>query len=257
MPTLRRAAAATAFVILISTFALGQEPKPAKPAVPVAMYNGAGVGGNGPKMLEEKFHADTEFRITRLKPEEIRQGKLKDYKVLIVPGGSSKTEGIALGEDGREEIKKFVEGGGVYVGICAGCYLASCNYEWSLHILPAKVVDTANWERGRGNLKLELTKEGKEWTARAENEVTTIYHNGPVLQEKKDEKEKLIPLALYREELTKKGAKEGLMVNTPAIAAARFGKGWAIGVSPHPEQTENLRDMVPSVIRWAMANPAK
>jgi glutamine amidotransferase-like uncharacterized protein len=254
MPTFRFAACVA---VLVSSFAFAQETKPAKAAVPVAMYNGAGVGGKGPQMLEEKFHADTEFKITRLKPEEIRAGKLKDYKVLIVPGGSSKTEGIALGEDGRDEIKKFVENGGTYVGICAGCYLASCNYDWSLHILPAKVVDSANWERGVGNLKLELTKEGKEWTARSENEVKTVYHNGPVLEAKTDEKEKLIPLAMYREELTRKGAKPGLMVNTPAIAAARFGKGWAIGVSPHPEQTEEIRDLVPSVIRWALEHPGK
>ena len=43
---------------------------------------------------------------------------------------------------------------------------------------------------------------------------------------------------------------------TPAVVAARYGKGWAIGVSPHPEQTDGLKDLVPTAIRWALSHPA-
>ena len=62
---------------------------------------------------------------------------------------------------------------------------------------------------------------------------------------------------LDRGEVVRPGAKSGLMVGSPAVVAARFGKGWAVGVSPHPEQTEGLRDLVPSAIRWALAHPVK
>lgn len=229
---------------------------PARPGavVPVALYEGWGAGGKGPKMLEDTLQS-AEFRVTRVSPEDIRAGKLAGYKVLIVPGGLSQTQGIALGEDGREMIRKFVADGGSYVGICAGCYLASCNYKWSLNILPVKVVDSKNWERGRGTLPLKLTAEGRQWFGRSESEVKTIYHNGPILKAEPDAGERLVPLALYDAELTRKGAKAGLMVNTPAIAAARYGKGWAVGVSPHPEQTEGLKDFVPAVIRRTLASP--
>ena len=37
----------------------------------------------------------------------------------------------------RSEVKAFVKDGGCYVGICAGCYLASTGYDWSLDLLPA------------------------------------------------------------------------------------------------------------------------
>jgi len=243
--------AAITLMLLTVSVAHAEEKKP---TVAVALYDGPGAGGDGPKMLEEKFHADTEFRITRIKAEEIRAGKLKNFKVLIVPGGTGSNEGNALGEDGREQVRKFVNEGGVYVGICAGCFLASCQYKWSLHILPVTVVDTPNWERGRGVLKLELTGDGKEWTGRKEADVKSIYHNGPVLKMMPDAKEKVIPLAVYREEMTRKGAKEGLMAGTPAMAAARYGKGWAIGVSPHPEQTADVKDLVPNVIRKALTD---
>jgi hypothetical protein len=226
-----------------------------KPAIPVALYDDGGVGGKGPKMLEEKLNSGPEFHLTRLKAEDIRAGRLKDFKILIVPGGSGKKEADTLGSAGREKVKQFVADGGTYVGICAGCYLASCHYWYSLHILPVTVVDAPNWERGKADLKLKLTSDGKEWLARSENEVTTLYHNGPVLAPIPDADQKLIPLATYGTEITRKGAQPNLMVNTPAIAAARFQKGWAIGVSPHPEQTEGLTDFVPAILNWAQTHP--
>jgi hypothetical protein len=250
---------AIAFLVLVATALLAPAAAPPnRPTVPVALYVGTGVGGKGPAMLEEKFHADTEFRITRVQPEDIRAGKLDGFKVLIVPGGSGSKIGNALGEEGREQVRRFVADGGTYVGICAGCYLSSCQYKWSLHILPAKVVDTPNWQRGRATLALSLTPEGMGWLGRTPSEVRTIYHNGPVLQPltEADGKGRLVPLALYREEITRKGAKAGLMVDTPALAAARFGKGWAVGVSPHPEQTDGLKDIVPAAIRWTLTHPA-
>jgi hypothetical protein len=163
--------------------------------------------------------------------------------------------GKELGDTGLEAIRSYVKDGGTYVGICAGCYLSSCQYPWSLHILPARVVDPKNSYRGRANLRLDLSAEGKQWLSRAGFAPKIIYQNGPVLESLPGVKEALIPLAYFREEITRKGAKEGLMVNTPAIASAVHGKGWAIGISPHPEQTEGLKDVVPSLIRWALAHP--
>ncbi|WP_020470954.1 BPL-N domain-containing protein [Zavarzinella formosa] len=246
-------------VVLLVGSVFAEDPNTPLPAprviVPVAMYDSAGVGGDGPRLLEETFAAKTEFRITRITAEEIRAGKLKGYKALIVPGGLSQTQGNTLGEDGRDMIRAFVREGNSYVGICAGCYLASSHYKWSLGILPVKVVDSANWGRGIGDLRMELTSDGKEWLTRKESTAKVHYHNGPVLEPIKDSKEKLIPLALYKEEMTRKGAKEGLMKETPAIAAARYGKGWAVGISPHPEQSEGLQGFVPSALRFTLNHP--
>ena len=254
--TIRRLSITFVFAVFLVASVLIQASPP-KGVVHVALYAGAGTSGKGPKLLEETLHADGLFAVTPITPEEIRAGRLKDFKVLIVPGGLSQTQGIALGEDGREMVRQFVSGGGTYVGICAGCYLASCHYKWSLNILPVKVVDSANWERGVTPLLLGLTAEGKDWLSRKEGEVKLIYHNGPVLAPLEEPKEKLVVLATYREEVTRKGAKEGLMVNTPALVAARYGKGWAIGISPHPEMTEGYREMVPAAIRWTLKHCAQ
>lgn len=227
---------------------------PAATPVPVAMLVGDGVGGKGPAMMEETLTA-AGYTVTRVDAADVRAGKLKGMSVLIVPGGLSRTQATALGRDGREVVKRFVADGGGYVGLCAGCYLASSQYDWSLHLLPVKVVDPANWERGIKPLTVGLTPAGQAAFDRRDAEVRVQYHNGPVLEPAAGAAGKLIPLAVYREEVTRKGAKEGLMVGTPAAVAGRYGKGWAIGISPHPEQTAGLRDMLPAALRWARDLP--
>jgi glutamine amidotransferase-like uncharacterized protein len=251
----RRVAVCLVLFATLPVFA--QDTRPAKPApIPVAMLVGDGVSGKGPAMLEETLNASG-YAVTKIDAADVRAGKLKEAKILVVPGGFSRTQATALGRDGRELVKSFVAEGGGYVGVCAGCYLASSEYEWSLHLLPVKVVDANNWERGIKPVKVELTTEGKDWFARKDAELKLYYHNGPVLEPIPGAKEKLVLLAVYREELTRKGAKEGLMLNTPAVVAARYGKGWAIGVSPHPEQTDGARDMLPAALKWARELPAR
>ncbi|HEY1190574.1 MAG TPA: BPL-N domain-containing protein [Gemmata sp.] len=244
---------AACLLLFVALPARAEPPAPATP-VPVAMLIGDGVGGKGPDMIEETLTASG-YKITRVDAADIRAGKLKDAKVLIVPGGLSRTQATALGRDGREVIKKFVTDGGGYVGVCAGCYLASSHYDWSLHLLPVKVVDSTNWARGIKPLAVELTPAGKEAFGRKDKDLKVQYHNGPVLEPINGSEGKLISLAVFREELTRKGAKEGLMLGTPAAVAGRYGKGWAIGISPHPEQTEGLREMLPSALRWARELP--
>ena len=70
------------------------------------------------------------------------------YRVLFVNGGSSKTHGQSLGQEGLDRMKTFVHNGGSYVGTCAGAFLASngydnnTNYEYYLHLWPGCVRHT-------------------------------------------------------------------------------------------------------------------
>ena len=70
------------------------------------------------------------------------------YRVLFVNGGSSKTHGQSLGQEGLDRMKTFVHNGGSYVGTCAGAFLASSgydnnpDYEYYLHLWPGCVRHT-------------------------------------------------------------------------------------------------------------------
>ncbi len=82
--------------------------------------------------------------------EDIRAGKLKDFRVLIQPGGSGSAQAKALGQEGRERVKEFVkDGGGLHPHLRWGVPRLAASYDWSLHILDAEVVDRALGPRDR------------------------------------------------------------------------------------------------------------
>ncbi|MFA5353660.1 MAG: BPL-N domain-containing protein, partial [Thermodesulfovibrionales bacterium] len=57
--------------------------------------------------------------------EEIRQGRLRDCRLLFVPGGWASNKLKALGEEGAAEIRRFVSEGGSYLGFCGGAGLST------------------------------------------------------------------------------------------------------------------------------------
>lgn len=52
------------------------------------------------------------------------------FRVLYVNGGSSFAHGKSVGEEGRENIRRFILAGGSYVGTCAGSALSSKGVLW-------------------------------------------------------------------------------------------------------------------------------
>jgi hypothetical protein len=60
-----------------------------------------------------------------IRSEEIRGGALSRYRMVFVPGGWASNKLAALGEMGREKIRRFVAGGGQYLGICGGGGMAT------------------------------------------------------------------------------------------------------------------------------------
>jgi glutamine amidotransferase-like uncharacterized protein len=252
-------------VVLLAACSLlrGQEPtkteatkiEPAK--IKIALYDDKGATSSKEKFVIAANKSDR-FVIERLKAEDIRAGKLKGFQVVVQPGGSSSQQGAALAEEGREKVRQFVKDGGGYVGICAGAYLATNDYDWSLHILNAKVLDRKHWARGIADLELSFPAAGKEMLGVSTDRVILHYHQGPLLAPA--EKEGLPAyreLAKFETEVAKNGAPTGVMIGTTAIAAAEFGKGRVLCFSPHPELTKDQEKMLHRGLEWAAALDAK
>lgn len=77
-----------------------------------------------------------------VRSEDIRTGKLSDYAMIFVPGGWAKAKVRTLGKKGQMEIRRFVQTGGSYLGICGGAGLATDSH---LGLLP--VYRTPNVDR--------------------------------------------------------------------------------------------------------------
>jgi len=219
----------------------------------VAVYAGEGAVLGLDAVLKALAH-QPEFAVHEVKGEAIRQGHLARYDVLIMPGGSGSKEAKGLGEKGREQIKEFVRKGGGYVGICAGAYLATCDYPWALHILNARVLDKEHWDRGNAKVEIALSQRGREVLGTRHEIVSIEYAQGPLLAPGHN---KELPsyetLATFRTQVAKNGAPRNVMPGATAVAAAAFGKGRVLCFSPHPEETKGLHTFLFRGIAWAAA----
>lgn len=224
-----------------------EEPKLTR----VAVYSDAGAGLSETDLVKA-LRLNPSVDLHRVTAEQIRGGILNDMDVLIHPGGSGSKQGLELGPQGRETVRSFVKEGGGFIGVCAGAYLASADYEWSLHLLDAKVIDRAHWARGTGTVTVELSAAGRTLLDHDSTTAEIYYGQGPLLApaEKPDIPD-YQPLGIYETEIAKKGAPVGVMKGTTAIASGEFGKGRVLCFSPHPEKTKGLEPFLDRAVAWA------
>jgi len=79
---------------------------------------------------------DLGFSFDLLTAADVRKGALRGYQALMVPGGWASLKCEALGPEGMEQVQRFVEMGGSYLGICGGAGLA-LQVDEGLGLLPA------------------------------------------------------------------------------------------------------------------------
>lgn len=227
--------------------------------IQVAVFKGNGVGKSIDSVLAA-LSADKVkgLQVRRITVDEIQAGELASVDVLVHPGGSGSGQAKALGLAGREAVVKFVRKGGGYLGICAGAYLATNDYSWSLHLIDAKVVDRRHWARGKGKVNLKLSPDGSAMFNRDSSELEILYGQGPLLA-RREWDDKAVPdyqsLAIYDSEIAENGAPRGIMKGTSAIVRAAFFEGRVFCFSPHPELTDGLEHFVPIAVHWLAKVP--
>lgn len=241
---------AWAFALVVALLCVPAAVADPSPPIRVALYNDAGAVGKGVPSVTEILKQAGGYEITVFKAEDLTKGVLEHKDVVIFTGGSGSKEGTALGDAGRDAVKKFVEGGGGYLGICAGAYLACSKFPWSLGLLDAQTV-SQKWRRGVGDVQLEITPAGQQLSTLPAGNRGVHYANGPIIKPAgRNDLAPYEPLAVFRTELAENGTPVGAMINTPAIVQGRFGKGRIVISSPHPEQTPGLEIIVERAVHW-------
>lgn len=238
-------------VLCLGALRVSADDRPVPKTIRVAIYADEGASKDGSPAVQKCLPESEGFHVETITAEQIRGGALDKFDVLIHPGGSGSKQASTLGENGREREKKFVESGGGFIGICAGAYLASANYPWSLGLLDAKVIDTKHWARGIGDVTLAITKTGQE-ALHSESQTCTIrYAQGPLLGPgEKDNIDDYELLATFDTEIAKNSAPAGVMKGTTAIARGKYGKGRVECFSPHPEKTSGREEFLRAAVRW-------
>jgi glutamine amidotransferase-like uncharacterized protein len=216
----------------------------------VAVFDDKGAAGKGIPAVTALLGKAADIQVTKLTGEDISAGVLTNYDVVMFTGGSASRQAASLGENGREEVKRFIKNGGGYVGICAGAYLACSGFDWSLGMLNAKTI-SPKWRRRVGTVEIEFSETGRALSGFTKTNHHILYANGPVIKPaERTDLSAYESIAFFRTELAKNGTPEGIMVNAPAMARGAFGKGRVFISSPHPEQTDGMEAVVESAVRW-------
>ncbi len=247
----------TKVTILVSTFLL-QLNLPAQAddynqKMRVALYVGNGASTpakvNFKKLLSKSERMDWRCVFG----DDIGSGVLKNFDALIVPGGSALKQADSMGPESRDEVRRFVRDGGIYLGVCAGAYLSSEAKRSDLALLPISTLDQEHWYRVDDGtpVEVELTPAGMDVFGLKDSRVRIIYENGPIFGSPiKKTDPSFTPLGFYRSEVVARGGARGVMLGAPAMLLSRYGKGFVLAISPHPEKTEGLRWIILHALEW-------
>lgn len=218
----------------------------------VAIFEGKGASSGGIATTERRITTSLpQASVTRVKAADWATIDLKRFDVVVFTGGSGSAQAESLGKEGRDNVREYVRGGGGYVGICAGAYLACSNFTWGLGILNANTV-SSKWQRGQAFVDFEITDEGRNLLGDAKGAFKVRYHNGPIIKPAgRFDVPAYTTVALFRSEIAGYGSPVGIMVNSPAQAIGTFGKGRVFISSPHPESTPGLEHLIPRGVLWA------
>jgi hypothetical protein len=225
-------------------------PSMTKP-IKVAIFDGKGAPNDGIENVSGRIKSIPEATVTRVKAEEWATIDLKQFDVVAFSGGSGSQQAESIGEAGRNNVREYIRGGGGYVGVCAGAYLACSNFKWGLGILNASTV-SSKWQRGKTFLDTEITQDGRKLLGNVEGTFKVRYANGPIIKpaERSD-----IPayttISVFKSEIALNGSPVGVQMNSPAQAMGTFGKGRVFISSPHPENTPGLEHLIPRGVLWA------
>lgn len=233
--------------LLLAATAWGQEEST---KTRVAIYKDKGTTTRGPVNIEKSLQNQPGFSYTYVKASDIRAGVLAKYDVVVLPGGTASTASKTLGEEGRKAIVDYVKGGGGYLGVCAGAYLATCRKAGDLRLINAY---PAGGNFGDGMTRIRLTGEGQKLFGAKDELVDVYYANGPLLEFAEDKDlPKFTALALFETDLPKK-TPPGLVKGKVAAACAPYGKGRVFCFSPHPERPEStgLQYYIRTALLWA------
>jgi glutamine amidotransferase-like uncharacterized protein len=191
--------------------------------------------GHVHKALTRQFGA---ANVTYADAHDILNGVLtRDIRAFVMPGGASRYVADKLDGEGNALIRRYVEQGGVYIGICAGAYYACRRTEWLQDQDNAICVDNElNFFSGiaQGPIAaftrhdLERDYSAACTTLKTSNGLSfkTLYRGGPLF--KPDALADFTTLASYMD----------LPGLPPAVITGMIGNGRYILSSPHIEYND-------------------
>ncbi len=242
------------FLALLSVAALAsaasaQGPRPLR----VVLFDAGGGVSRRALATAEAALDDAGLDARRATPEAIRAGALDDADAVVFTGGRMVRQARMLERAGRERVRRFVRGGGGYVGVCAGAFLAlrGAARGEKVGIVAGRNVSGERWRRGTRPATVAPTDGSPP--------LDLHYANGPLfVAEPGDDLPPFVVLARFEDDVYRRdhGTRPGEMPGTGAVAAAGFGEGRVLLFSPNPTLAPARPELFVRAVRWTAAGGA-
>ena len=219
----------------------GGQVADALPKVKVGLYLDEGCRGNGPWQWARLMAYSPQLELTLLNGQDIRDGKLEGLQMLLCPGGGGAKQIAAMKPEGFALVKKFVEEGGAYLGICAGSYNAM-NREGRFGFLPYDYIQGVHGKLA--DLAIDFTEEGAKMLGITPGRHIARYHGGNIMKPTAPTgKGESQVLAVFKSSVSNYDAAPYNFLDTPSVVYGQYGKGKVLISSFHPESYESTHDI--------------
>lgn len=216
----------------------------------VVLYDGRGTWDTGVENLVE-FLEEGQFEFTLKNHREILRGALEKERpdVLIMPGGESWVYLEDLKDEGAELIRRFVDEGGGYLGICAGAFYATSHREggaatgpYGIGLLNGVAYDGTSLEspgyiEGVMDFLWEL---GNPLVAGLGSKVKMLLYGGPALRFSQEEANQKNIEILLRFPVS----------SEPAMIRFHYGQGTVFLSAPHFEVKKEKGEIPQHDLTW-------
>ena len=224
--------------------------KNAKPLRVAVYYGKGGANYSVTPMLETSPEYDFEY----LTPEDYAAGRLREFDVVLQPGGGCNTQYKTLGPKGVKELERFVKEGGKYYGICAGAFMALQQTQPDrarIGLTPFKADDPEHY-RGGSPIDVRFAKAGSKVVGGPRTR-EFLYIGGPAAIPGEPVPDTDVEvLARYDGYLINNSQSKPVkpMYGKAAFLGGRVGKGKIFISCPHPEKGECNFDIVRGIFEY-------
>jgi len=186
---------------------------------------------------------------------DIAAGVLDDVEAVIFPGGSGGGTASMLGAAGIRKLQEFSRKGGAYLGFCAGAYLGTSHYKWSLHLLNTGSFNSQYWARGGAIASVKIEDLGRRLFPELAGAASLyqVFWQGPLIVEGSDKSLPgfEVPFSFISDVYHRAPASKGMTPGKPWMVISPEKSPVRIVLSSgHPELTPGARYFVPRLVRW-------
>jgi hypothetical protein len=219
MPAPRGALIVASLAVSAATLAACGAPasRPGQPA-PVLLFNGTGTSRGDVAAITTILDSNHLAYSTADSPQlnAMEESEIREHRLLIIPGGNFIDIGNSLTPTTTANIRRAVQGGVNYLGVCAGAFFAGDSGYNGLNLTSGARFGFYGAE-ARG-----IRKAAVAIAAAAAPTLDQYWEDGP--------------------QLTGWGSVVGKYPDgTPAIAEGTFGSGWVVLAGVHPEAPASWR----------------